>query len=145
MADICTLLPRAKELVEMLHGQVKMGIITDLKAKTMINSYCIAMLIAIMFFTTTVIADELETLSRYVNEVNKQTYQTESQQLEKARQAVKETKSRERVQRDKQHLNWQEEQYNKAQQQFEQREIREQKYLREAQQAATQERKLPKS
>ncbi|AUI87664.1 noncanonical pyrimidine nucleotidase, YjjG family [Vibrio azureus] len=29
MADICTLLPGAKELVEQLHGKVKMGIITN--------------------------------------------------------------------------------------------------------------------
>ncbi len=29
MADICTLLPGAKELVEMLHGKVNMGIITN--------------------------------------------------------------------------------------------------------------------
>lgn len=69
----------------------------------------------------------------------------EQAQLEKARQAAKETAQREEIIKQKNQTNeWEAQQKLKAQQQFGERESREQKYLREAKEAAAKERKIPK-
>ena len=70
---------------------------------------------------------------------------TEAEQLEKARLAAEETQAREQAIIDKtQGSDWEAQQQQKAQSQFSDRDTREQKYLQQAQEAAAQERKIPK-
>ncbi|GIU28855.1 hypothetical protein TUM3792_38020 [Shewanella sp. MBTL60-007] len=69
----------------------------------------------------------------------------ESEQLKKAREAAKQTEAREKKVLDRQESgDWESEQREKAQQQFNKRESRQEKYLREAKEAASRERKIPK-
>ena len=71
-------------------------------------------------------------------------HKVEQEQLQKARDATKQTQVREqKVLKRQESAEWQTEQRLKAQQQFKQRESREQKYLREAREAAAKERKIP--
>lgn len=70
--------------------------------------------------------------------------QTEQDQLAKARQAASETEQRQQEVLQRQEAGeWQAEQRAKAQADFNQRETREQKYLREAAEAAAKTRKIP--
>ncbi|WP_181317927.1 hypothetical protein [Shewanella morhuae] len=69
----------------------------------------------------------------------------EQAQLEKARQASKDAAERaDKIKQKSQTNDWATQQKRKAQQQSVERETREQKYLREAKEAATQEHKIPK-
>lgn len=69
--------------------------------------------------------------------------QVEQLQLDKARQAAKETVEREeKVSGTLQTNEWEEQQKIKAKKQFDERESREQKYLREAKDAVAKERKI---
>ncbi len=71
-------------------------------------------------------------------------HKVEQEQLQKARDATKQTQVREqKVLKRQESAEWQTEQRLKAQQQFKQRESREQKYLREAREAASKDRKIP--
>lgn len=69
----------------------------------------------------------------------------EQEQLQKARDAAKQREEREQKVLDRQESgDWESEQKEKAQKQFNQRESRQEKYLREAREAASRERKIPK-
>ncbi|CAM2878313.1 hypothetical protein SHAM105786_09640 [Shewanella amazonensis] len=79
------------------------------------------------------------------DKAREQAQKTEAEQLEKARAAAAETSSREADVLKRQQLGeWEDAQRDKAAAQFDERETREQKYLREAQEAAKKERKIPK-
>ncbi|QLE87354.1 MULTISPECIES: hypothetical protein [Shewanella] len=70
---------------------------------------------------------------------------TEQQQLLKAQEAAKQTQDREKQVLERQASgDWEAEQKAKANAQFNQRESREQRYLREAKEAAAKDRKIPK-
>ncbi|MGL6122331.1 MAG: hypothetical protein ACRC1W_04775 [Shewanella sp.] len=84
------------------------------------------------------------TLEQKANNARIDSQQLELDQLEKARQATKETAEREdKINQKSQANDWQAQQKIKAQQQFGERESREQRYLREAKEAAAKERKIP--
>lgn len=71
------------------------------------------------------------------------TQQEEVRQLEKARAAAAKTEGREREILEKQSQNdWETQQMKKSQEQFSQRETREERYLREAKEAAAKTRKI---
>ncbi|MBT1445239.1 hypothetical protein KJI95_11975 [Shewanella sp. JM162201] len=79
------------------------------------------------------------------NQAHEQALKTEAEQLEKARAAANDTASREAdVLKRQQNGSWEDAQRDKAASQFSERESREQKYLREAKEAAKKERKIPK-
>ncbi|MCL2917183.1 hypothetical protein [Shewanella litorisediminis] len=79
------------------------------------------------------------------DKAREQAQKTEAEQLEKARAAAAETSSREADVLKRQQLGeWEDTQRDKAAAQFDERESREQKYLREAKEAASKERKIPK-
>ncbi|MGS0681504.1 hypothetical protein ACVBIL_10110 [Shewanella sp. 125m-7] len=69
----------------------------------------------------------------------------EHEQLQKARDAATQRQERESKVLERQESgDWESEQREKAQTQFKQRESREEKYLREAREAASKDRKIPK-
>ena len=71
--------------------------------------------------------------------------QVELEQLQKARDAAKQREEREKKVLERQESgDWESEQREKAQKQFKQRESREEKYLREAKEAASKDRQIPK-
>ncbi|EGM67961.1 hypothetical protein [Shewanella sp. HN-41] len=85
------------------------------------------------------------TLEQKADKARIDSQQLEQAQLEKARQAAKETVEREdKIKQKSQTTDWEAKQKLKAQKQFDERETREQKYLREAKEAAAKERKIPK-
>ncbi|QYJ97443.1 MULTISPECIES: hypothetical protein [Shewanella] len=90
-------------------------------------------------------AKEHKRMSPKAEEASKIARQTEAEQLEKARKAANATQAREQAVLERQQSGeWQEDQREKAQRQFNERESRESKYLKEAREAAAQERKIPK-
>ncbi|MCL1042569.1 hypothetical protein ACNPKB_03625 [Shewanella marisflavi] len=90
-------------------------------------------------------AKEHKRLSPTAEEASAIARQTEAEQLEKAREAAKDTQTREKeVLKRQQSGEWQESQREKAQRQFNERESREAKYLKDAIDAAAQDRKIPK-
>ncbi|ABN59734.1 conserved hypothetical protein [Shewanella baltica OS155] len=85
------------------------------------------------------------TLEQRADKARIDSQRLEQAQLEKARQATKETAEREdKIKQQSQTNDWEAQQKLKAQKQFDERESREQKYLREAKEAAAKERKIPK-
>jgi len=85
------------------------------------------------------------TLEQRADKARIDSQRLEQAQLEKARQAAKETAEREdKIKQQSQTNDWEAQQKIKAQKQFDERESREQKYLREAKEAAAKERKIPK-
>ncbi|MCS6119315.1 hypothetical protein G3444_10410 [Shewanella baltica] len=85
------------------------------------------------------------TLEQRADKARIDSQRLEQAQLEKARQAAKETAEREdKIKQQSQTNDWETQQKLKAQKQFDERESREQKYLREAKEAAAKERKIPK-
>ena len=85
------------------------------------------------------------TLEQRADKARIDSQRLEQAQLEKARQAAKETAEREdKIKQQSQTNDWEVQQKLKAQKQFDERESREQKYLREAKEAAAKERKIPK-
>ncbi|EGT3627496.1 hypothetical protein FAP94_14065 [Morganella morganii] len=85
------------------------------------------------------------TLEQRADKARIDSQRLELAQLEKARQAAKETAEREdKIKQQSQTHDWEVQQKLKAQKQFDERESREQKYLREAKEAAAKERKIPK-
>lgn len=85
------------------------------------------------------------TLEQKADKARIDSQRLEQAQLEKARQATKETTEREdNIKQQSQTNDWEAQQKLKAQKQFDERESREQKYLREAKEAAAKERKIPK-
>lgn len=91
-----------------------------------------------------VIAKENLSLSDKTATAEALSRQTEQDQLAKARQAASETEQRQQEVLQRQEAGeWQAEQRAKAQAEFNQRETREQKYLREAAEAAAKTRKIP--
>lgn len=85
------------------------------------------------------------TLEQRADKARIDSQRLEQAQLEKARQAAKETAEREdKIKQQSQTHDWEAQQKLKAQKQFDERESREQKYLREAKEAAAKERKIPK-
>ncbi|QYJ85969.1 hypothetical protein K0I73_17675 [Shewanella mesophila] len=91
------------------------------------------------------LAGEEKSLSQKADDAKVLSQQTEQTQLDKARQAVKENTAREqKVVEGLQPREWEDAQREKAKKQFNERESREEKYLREAKEAAAQERKIPK-
>lgn len=85
------------------------------------------------------------TLEQRADKARIDSQRLELAQLEKARQAAKETAEREdKIKQQSQTHDWEAQQKLKAQKQFDERESREQKYLREAKEAAAKERKIPK-
>ncbi|MGL5027926.1 MAG: hypothetical protein ACRC6P_18420 [Shewanella oncorhynchi] len=85
------------------------------------------------------------TLEQKADKARIDSQRLEQAQLEKARQATKETTEREyKIKQQSQTNDWEAQQKLKAQKQFDERESREQKYLREAKEAAAKERKIPK-
>ncbi|MCB2383776.1 hypothetical protein KV201_16610 [Shewanella sp. SR1] len=85
------------------------------------------------------------TLEQRADKARIDSQRLEQAQLEKARQAAKETTEREdKIKQQSQTHDWEAQQKIKAQKQFDERESREQKYLREAKEAAAKERKIPK-
>lgn len=85
------------------------------------------------------------TLEQRADKARIDSQRLEQAQLEKARQAAKETTEREdKIKQQSQTHDWEVQQKLKTQKQFDERESREQKYLREAKEAAAKERKIPK-
>ncbi|MDO6618429.1 MULTISPECIES: hypothetical protein [unclassified Shewanella] len=83
------------------------------------------------------------TLSQQAEQGRIDSKKTEQSQLEKARQAASDTSSREQEIIERQEPGeWQQQQLEKSQAQFQQRESRADKYLREAKEAAAKERKI---
>ncbi|GIU20711.1 hypothetical protein [Shewanella sp. MBTL60-112-B2] len=71
--------------------------------------------------------------------------EVEQDQLQKARDAAKQRAEREKKVLERQEFgDWESEQREKAQKQFNKRESREEKYLREAREAASKDRQIPK-
>ncbi len=84
-------------------------------------------------------------LSEKAEAADKLSKTLEQEQLQKARDAAGETLARERkILKKQQNGDWESEQREKAQTQFKERESREDKYLRQAKEAAVKERKIPK-
>ena len=101
--------------------------------------------VACLFFTTFSIASDTQSLSQKADVAREQSRELEQEQLQKARDAADETQAREKkIYKKMQPNDWETEQKGKAQKQFVERESREEKYLREAREAASQERKIPK-
>ncbi|MCG9966386.1 MAG: hypothetical protein ACRDCT_00060 [Shewanella sp.] len=85
------------------------------------------------------------TLEQRADKARIDSERVEQAQLEKARQAASETRSREeKIKQQTNPHDWEVQQKLKAQKQFDERESREQKYLQEAKEAAAKERKIPK-
>ncbi|MCL1090608.1 hypothetical protein L2744_13615 [Shewanella profunda] len=101
-----------------------------------------------LFFPTANASDEQKprlTLEQKADTARGDSIKLEQLQLDKARQAAKETAEREdKIRVQSQSSDWEEQQKIKTKKQFDERESREQKYLREAKDAATKERKIPK-
>jgi hypothetical protein len=90
-------------------------------------------------------ANDNQSLTQKADDAKVLSLQLEQTQLDKARQAAKDSSDREQdVLKRQQSRDWEKEQREKAQQEFNTRESREQKYLREAKEAAAKERKIPK-
>ncbi|MGL5393105.1 MAG: hypothetical protein ACRDA8_17295, partial [Shewanella sp.] len=84
------------------------------------------------------------TLEQKADEARLDSQRLEQSQLDKARQAAQATAEREaRIIQRASGSDWEAAQKQKAQHQFDERETREQRYLREAKEAAAKERKIP--
>jgi predicted cobalt transporter CbtA len=105
----------------------------------------VAMLSAALSFAVMSADDTKPRLVMKADKAREQAQKTEAEQLEKARAAAADTASREAdVLKRQQQDGWEDAQRDKAAAQFNDRESREQKYLREAKEAAKKERKIPK-
>ncbi|MGL4936448.1 hypothetical protein [Shewanella sp.] len=84
------------------------------------------------------------TLEQKADKARIDSQRVEQAQLEKARQAAKASAAREeRIMQRASTSEWEAKQKQKAQDQFDERETREQRYLREAKEAAAKERQIP--
>lgn len=84
------------------------------------------------------------TLEQKADKARIDSQRLEQAQLEKARQAAKASAAREkRIMQRASTSEWEAKQKQKAQDQFDERETREQRYLREAKEAAAKERQIP--
>lgn len=91
------------------------------------------------------IASDTQTLTQKADAAKEESKLLEQEQLQKARDAASDTELREKkIYKKMQPNDWEEKQRDKAQAQFKERESREEKYLREAKEAALKERKIPK-
>ncbi|WP_372872868.1 hypothetical protein [Shewanella sp.] len=105
----------------------------------------LALLAAVPSAAVTAADDTKPKLVMKADKAREQAQKTEAEQLEKARDAAADTASREAdALKRQQHSGWEDAQRDKAAAQFNDRESREQKYLREAKDAAKKERKIPK-
>ncbi|WP_227006556.1 hypothetical protein [Shewanella donghaensis] len=120
----------------MIHGLVSNKFL-------LIKSLALSGLLACVSFSTTATDKPRLTLSQQAEQGRIDSKKTEQSQLEKARKAASGTTSREQEIMERQETGeWQQEQQEKAQAQFKERESRADKYLREAQEAAAKERKI---
>ena len=102
-------------------------------------------LFVVSIASANVYAEDNKSLSQKADDAKVLSQQLEQAQLDKARQAAKDNAAREQdVLEGLQAREWEDAQGEKAKKQFNERESREQKYLREAKEAAAQERKIPK-
>ena len=109
---------------------------------SMMSSIALVVLVGLSLNLT---AKEHKRLSPTTEQASEIARQTEAEQLDKARAAAKGTQTREEeVLKRQQSGEWQESQREKAKRQFNERESREAKYLKEAIDAAAQDRKIPK-
>ncbi|QSX37112.1 hypothetical protein [Shewanella sedimentimangrovi] len=94
--------------------------------------------------TATFAADDTKPrLVMKAEKAHEQQLVTEAEQLQKAKAAAAATEAREqKLLEQQQHGDWEDSQRQKAVQQFSERELREQKYLKQARDAAKQERKI---
>ncbi|WP_228289657.1 hypothetical protein [Shewanella cyperi] len=94
--------------------------------------------------TATFAADDTKPrLVMKAEKAHEQQLVTEAEQLQKAKAAAAATEAREqKLLERQQHGDWEDSQRQKAAQQFSERELREHKYLKQAQDAAKQERKI---
>ncbi|GIU40095.1 hypothetical protein TUM4438_00430 [Shewanella sairae] len=100
--------------------------------------------IAWLSFASTANDEALTRANSLSEQAQKITLEVEQEQLQKARDAAKQTQEREqKVLKRQESGDWESEQIEKAQQQFKQRESREEKYLREAREAANKQHKIP--
>ena len=100
---------------------------------------------ACLFVSTFSIASDTQSLSQKADAAREQSRELELEQLQKARDAAGEPQAREKkIYKKMQPTDWEAEQRVKAKKQFIERESREEKYLREAREAASKERKIPK-
>ena len=100
---------------------------------------------ACLFSSTFSMASDTQSLSQKADAAREQSQKLELEQLQKARDAAGETQAREKkIYKKMQPNDWEAEQRVKAKKQFIERESREEKYLREAREAASKERKIPK-
>ncbi|MEC4728642.1 hypothetical protein HWQ46_24270 [Shewanella sp. D64] len=106
----------------------------------------VSVLISIgVLFSNSLQAKDGLSLSEKAEAADKLSKTLEQEQLQKARDAAGETLARERkILKKQQNGDWESEQREKAQKQFNERESREDKYLRQAKEAAAKERKIPK-
>lgn len=101
--------------------------------------------IVVLLLVANVQASEYKSLTQKADEAKKESKLVEQEQLKKAKEAASETETREKkIYKKMLDNDWESEQKAKAQQQFNERESREDKYLREAKEAAAKERKIPK-
>ncbi|MFT5234783.1 MAG: hypothetical protein ACI90A_000145 [Shewanella sp.] len=108
---------------------------------------CISVLVCVsVLFSSSLLAKDGLSLSEKADAADKLSETLVQEQLQKARDAAGETLARERkILKKQQNGDWESEQREKAQTQFKERESREDKYLRQAKEAAAKERKIPKS
>ncbi|ABZ74891.1 conserved hypothetical protein [Shewanella halifaxensis HAW-EB4] len=116
--------------------------------KIILTSQSLA-IIVIMFVSLNVEAVEAEPTINSGHSLSEQAektkYRVEQEQLQKARDAAKSREERETKVLERQESgDWEGEQKEKAQKQFKQRGTLQEKYLREAREAASSERKIPK-
>ncbi|WP_065188726.1 hypothetical protein [Shewanella woodyi] len=103
------------------------------------------LILTTLLFSTASLAKDKLSLSEKADAADKLSQDLESEQLQKAREAARDTKVRERkILKRQESGDWETEQIEKAQKQFHERESRQDKYLREAKEAAAKERKIPK-
>ena len=98
-----------------------------------------------LLFSNSLLAKGELSLSEKADKAGKLSETLELEQLQKARDAAKDTQVRElKILHRQGSGEWEIEQRDKAQKQFSERESRQDKYLREAREAAAKERKIPK-
>ncbi|MCL1056593.1 hypothetical protein L2729_01140 [Shewanella gelidimarina] len=97
------------------------------------------------FISSSIMAADEPSLAERGETAKERSLTIEQEQLKKAREASSlHAEQEEKLLSKAEPSDWESQQYEKAQQHFEARESREEKYLREAKEAASKERKMPK-
>ncbi|MEI6859533.1 MAG: hypothetical protein V5788_07110 [Shewanella sp.] len=105
---------------------------------------CVFAVVSLLFINVS-IASDTQSLADKVDVAREKSRELEQKQLQKAKDAAGETAVREKkIYKKMQENDWEMEQRDKAKKQFNERESREAKYLREARESASKERKIPK-